>query len=641
MRTGRIRLVAAALASCAVLVQAGAADLDRSLAVRYAELARSAASSFRYDDASFYAHRSLDYDASSSDTQVLAARIELALGEPLRGVETHFRAALAADDFRLERRDAAVIALANALARMRGYDDALELIDGLPPGPDARYVEALCLARLGLRERYRAALSKALDDHPSDPRFAALFLSGLPLDPDSFAPDAAERAILERILARLPFLARLDRELPLMAAPYFARVEDRRDAVLEYRASGRKRPEAVLLALRYGVIDEATAIRELFSFRRLERSVLRGLRGELSSDGSLGAFGDAFLAYDGSVTVDADRDGEPEEETLYRHGAVASWRLDADQDGESEAAAAFSENLPVTVRTVTARTPSGAVASELLVDYDLYPYASRAVVKRDGSIRAYAFETDRKPLPIFSLDVEASGTSDGAAAFVYAPVFHAEAVPVEAALLADAARVGTRDHGTEAVFDLAGGIPVASERHDAAGRARVRYRDGFPYREDLDLDGDGIDDARVLYRRGPDGKPERAAFELDADCDGTPEYRELLVPPFAKSWDFDGDGRVDATVEPLPDGAERREFSSRLDGNLDTAIVVRNGAIVSLFRGGKRLTLVPDAGGKVIWIGEKPFDFGAETPATGAGFRNSIRYSVVSFGNQIFAEVHR
>ena len=54
--------------------------------------------------------------------------------------------------------------------------------------------------------------------------------------------------------------------------------------------------------------------------------------------------------------------------------------------------------------------------------------------------------------------------------------------------------------------------------------------------------------------------------------------------PFLKEWDYDGNGSVDARQFQLADGSIRKEFSSRLDGRLDEAVVVKDGKIVSLLQ---------------------------------------------------------
>lgn len=133
-------------------------------------------------------------------------------------------------------------------------------------------------------------------------------------------------------------------------------------------------------------------------------------------------------------------------------------------------------------------------------------------------------------------------------------------------------------------------------------------------------------------------KPSPLRFEADFDLDGVFEYTENLAVPFERTWDYDGDGRVDARATALGDGGELREFSRRFDGRLDTAVLVRGGRVLRVLRGGGELPLIPDAGGRVLWVGSKPFDFGASVPSPGSGRRGAVRYRVVRFGDQVLAE---
>ncbi|MCK7479684.1 MAG: hypothetical protein M0C28_22020 [Candidatus Moduliflexus flocculans] len=116
------------------------------------------------------------------------------------------------------------------------------------------------------------------------------------------------------------------------------------------------------------------------------------------------------------------------------------------------------------------------------------------------------------------------------------------------------------------VTDVDRGIPVLGRIRTADGRAGILvYRGGKPQHELADMDGDGLYESRYLF--SADAKPSAAAagaapyrFEADFDLDGVFEYTENLAPPFERTWDYDGDGRVDARATALGDGGELREF---------------------------------------------------------------------------------
>jgi hypothetical protein len=118
------------------------------------------------------------------------------------------------------------------------------------------------------------------------------------------------------------------------------------------------------------------------------------------------------------------------------------------------------------------------------------------------------------------------------------------------------------------------------------------------------------------------------------------EYREQTVFPFLKQWDYDGNGSVDALQFQLADGSTRKEFSSRLDGHLDEAVVVKEGRIVSFSRNGAALDLIPDSNRELTWIGRKIFDLGRNIPA-GEGIFSYAgeRYTLLRIGAYAFAEL--
>jgi hypothetical protein len=67
--------------------------------------------------------------------------------------------------------------------------------------------------------------------------------------------------------------------------------------------------------------------------------------------------------------------------------------------------------------------------------------------------------------------------------------------------------------------------------------------------------------------------------------------------------------------------------------------VYRNGRIEGVMEDGKTVPLVPDSGGLVVWIGKKPFDFGAVMPPEGRGSRNGALYAVFSISGVSYAQV--
>ena len=126
-------------------------------------------------------------------------------------------------------------------------------------------------------------------------------------------------------------------------------------------------------------------------------------------------------------------------------------------------------------------------------------------------------------------------------------------VPSRSALVVKAHRIEKQSKdGRESLLTL-DGIPLRSWWQDQFGKiGRTIYHDGMPVDERLDLDGDGVFEARRHWWRDSLGVPYPAFIETDLDGDAIYEYREALVPPFTKSWDLDDDGLFDMNLQASP-----------------------------------------------------------------------------------------
>ncbi len=573
-------------------------------------------------------------DPANADARYLLAVADLRSGLPLADAEGELRIALSGGAFLRYSPDDAARLLAHVLVRTKRYEEALGLASrpGLTADSDALYLRTRALRFLGDAEGFLAAVDSGLDRFPSDARIPRELLGFASRTPRTEAIAARVR----RLEGRLGFYRFLDPEILLLLAPFRASEEARRDLVLEYRAPGRKNPRAAVLALELGILDDPAAVREFFGFEVLSWEDLRELRGLLRSDEGRGAFSDAFSRYSGVLGYDTDGDGLFETRTEFQGGQIASWTLDFDQNGIPELALKFRDSLPASGRMAL-------VGAETVFEYGEYPFLARALYRTPKGVREYLFSPDALAFPAVELySGPGRGTGEG-----FAPRRTGTPFPSETACAASAFRVTERPDGRGAsmsVTDVDRGIPVLGRIRTADGRAGILvYRGGKPQQELADMDGDGLYESRYLF--SADAKPSAAAagaapyrFEADFDLDGVFEYTENLAPPFERTWDYDGDGRVDARATALGDGGELREFSRRFDGRLDTAVLVRGGRILRVIRGGVEIPLVQDSGGRVLWVGAKPFDFGASVPSPGFGRRGAVRYRVVRFGDQVLAE---
>ncbi len=626
------------LLSCAALAVsqvAGPPDLDPRRAASRAAVERAA----RYlesgdaDGAREASEEARYLDPSNSDARYLLALSDLRSGRPLAEPESELRSALSGGIFlRYSQEDAARL-LAHILARTKRYPEALALASrpGLAGDSDALYLRSRALRLLGDTEAFLATVDAGLDRFPSDARIPRELLTFAARTPRTEAIASRVR----RVESRLGYYRFLDPEILLLLVPFRPSEEDRRDLVLEYRATGRRSPRAAILALDLGILDDPAAVREFFGFPSLSWEDFRDLRGLLRSGEGRTELSESLSRYTGILGYDSDGDGYFETRTVFQAGAMESWTLDFDQDGLPEISLKFRDGLPESGRTALS-------GGEAMFEYGEYPYLSRVLYRTPKGVREYLFSPDALPFAAVGL-YSGPGRESGEG---FAPRRTGIPFPAETACASFAFRVTDRPEDRDSssvVTDLDRGIPVRSLVRTRDGRDGLRiYRSGMPLYELADMDGDGLYESRYLYPSGgagaaPAAVPDR--FEADFDLDGVFEYTEGLEPPFVRTWDYDADGLVDARAEATGDGGEIREFSRRFDGRLDTAVLVRGGRILRVLRAGTELPLIPDSGGRVLWVGRKPFDFGTTLPSPGAGRRGDVRYRIVRFGDQVLAEI--
>jgi hypothetical protein len=574
-------------------------------------------------------------DPSNADAHYIYALSVLRAGRPLPEAETELRLSLTGCRFLQYSQNDASRLLAHILIRTKRSPEALTLIarPALDADSDTLYLRAQALRAMGNTDAFLSTLDSSLDRFPSDARIVRELLSYAARVPRTEA--IASR--IRRVEGRLGYYRYLDPELIRMLVPFRASEADRRDLLLEYRAMGKRNPAAVPAALELGILDDAAASTEFFSFPALSWADLRELRSLLRDDAGRSAFANAFAGYSGKIGYDSDGDGFYETLTTYNKGEIEEWALDFDQDGVPEADFRFRENLPDSGKMQL----SGA---EAYIEYGTYPYLSKIRFSTAAGMREYLFSPDALAFPVVALSVEANGKAGNE----YAPQRTTQGVPTDTACAAAAYRVTERSAAASEpvrITDVDKGIPVRSLIRTEDGRSGILvYRNGHPLYELADMDGDGLFESRYFYDTdatftvGSGKQPAPSRFEGDFDLDGAFEYHEDLNFPFLRTWDYNGDGRIDAQASALKEGGELWEFSRRFDGRLDTAIIVRDGRIARVIRGGVEISLTSDSGGKVLWVGEKPFDFGRVEPAAGIGKRGGFRYRVIRFGDQLIAE---
>jgi hypothetical protein len=600
------------------LVAALVSEARNALALGYAERAVA------------FVEDALSLSSIDADANYLRAALALSYGGKRAEAERYIAAALSGANFRLYSVDEAELLYAGLLVRMKRPATALRFLSGKPRSAELLYLEYLAKRSLGDRAGARSALAESLRRYPFDARPLAHWLASGELE----AASPADASLVARAFQLLPELKELEPFLLVALAPYSADSEESKLLLREYRALGLTHPLATVLAFEAGLIRHEKASEELASSALpIDNRLLYRYYALLADDESRSFFLNAFSSFKGSIFDDEDGDGIPEGSSLFEDGLLKSWIYDANQDGDPERVVSFKGGVPSRAQVL-----SPSVRIEL--EYDRWPYLARAVVHAQGSQRSYRFAPALYAYAAVELRALGQKLPGQAARGPFLAFAAAGDFPRERGLADAAYTVEERKAGSISATSLDRGMATSGWWRDAGGAAgELVYGEGYPKNEKLDLDGDGRYEARRVWGRAESSYPQALYTELDMDGDGLYEYRESARSPFIRAWDLDADGQPDLFVEKLDDGSALYSFSPSWRSRMPLVLRMDGGALVDVRLGGVERPLIADSGGKLWWIGEKPFDFGLSIPPEGSAVRDGQRYGVIKLGERYYAEL--
>lgn len=543
---------------------------DAAIAARYASWAIRAADEGRWQDAEAALERAADYSASSSDVSYLLALARLKLDRPAGAVLGALRRAIEADRWDRYGREAALLVEAGVLLRLRLFDEALGALETVGNGPEGAYLRSAIFAREPDIPRFRASLREALEAYPGDPRFVGLLFDRL----EGRLPDDADRSLMDIALSRLPYLLELDPTLAYRASPFIRDLDMRRRLVAAYRAKAPANIASIPQALELGLVDETTAITELFAASSIDAAVYRSVWALLRNDPAREAFTAATIAYEGELVEDMDRDGYVETTVRYSGGQIVAYAFDADQDGLSELDIDFADGLPArgsVAISADARSPDIGLSGDSSERSQLPAFLSSESERRRASV-----EWARYPY-LASVSFDGIRYLPAPASFPFAPVrltplirnkekptlrFPKDDVSVSRlsvrSLVSFASvveRPGTFFEGTLERIELVHGIPRRStETIDGRVVSILEFSSGRPRLRKVDTDFDGRMETVRYYRTTAYAVDPSSALnwkesvelvESDWNGDGVAEYAERYFGDGSveRSWDMDGDGK--------------------------------------------------------------------------------------------------
>jgi hypothetical protein len=427
---------------------------------------------------------------------------------------------------------------------LRRYAEALNILAGLPDSYVAARLRLLALRFLPSIEEFRRFMSSALDRYPRESGPARIFLSYLKAkNAVGQNSEARDQALLEMILRRLPVLIPLDPELAWMAAPFMRDIEDARRVVQAYRAVNVPAPASLPVSLNLGIIDEETALEELFLFRNsslkyIDKALLEDLYSLLRDDSRRGLFRGNLLGWSGVITADADNDGIIEASAIYRRGQLALFTYDADQDGLPELSLEFEAGDPQSVQLPVSDDDRRMIT----LRWEEYPAVLEAGLGDERYIP--------RPLDFYFSPVRFTEIRGSDLLFPEADpqVRLTRRTLVSFALKVE--RPSREFSGAMEVVELGRSIPIRAREY-LNGRiiAETDFLRGKPLAQRVDLDLDGRLETVRHFRRSPRGSagilPGSDPLDLDDPLILLDYSREI---DYADS-DWDGDG-IYETREP-------------------------------------------------------------------------------------------
>ena len=353
---------------------------DGAMAERYALWAKNTMDQGLWKEALAGLERSSDFAGVSSDISYLLALARSHENSGRLSVLEALERSLITDRWNMFGPEAARLMKAENLIALKAYSEALTELSAVNKGPEEAVLtlRALVSFRPGEFRRY---MTETLDRYPRETGPVRVFFDFLRNeDARGQNPGKDDLELLELIIRRLPVLVLRDGELAWIAAPFMRDSDEARRLVSAYRAVNISVPASLPAALHLGVIDDETALEELFSFPEGKASVdmalLSEIWGLLRRDETRSLFRRNLSSYTGVIIEDADRDGIFETSVEYYRGMAVLYDFDADQDGVPELTVHFEAGDPVRAQVYIPPDTSGSgetSSSRALVLWEKYP----------------------------------------------------------------------------------------------------------------------------------------------------------------------------------------------------------------------------------------------------------------------------
>ena len=595
-------------------------QINTSYALQYLQKAAALYTDANYAECLEYVEKGMTFDDSFVDFFYLKAQCLAHLnGTRAQCLDAAEAALTSGLKLRIYNRDNSVLLLARLYIETKRYNESLQLLETLAfPSADCDFYRASALYGLGRDEQARDVIETALSRWSFDVRFPRLFF----LQERDKSMTRAGKKLADTLLQQLYVWIKQEPAFAIYAAPFDPNPQENNRRLKVYRnmhksdaqnIDARTQLAAVLAELRYGVIDEKTAVEEFFAVKTVDplheknTTSIPALYSDqlielcrLTGTNSMRKeIGRRLTAFNGVLLEDDNHDYIPDTIVFFEQGRPISAFFDLNQDEVYEYQVRCNFGAPDLIFT-----PKNGHA----VQYDSYP-AIHSIVqraeKREYTMRPLALRWE--PITQTELDLRLRDTDAEAPAFFTLRLRNNARLLQEHDFIFSALyseEPAPEDKNAVLRTHFEDGLIISAETTKGTQTIALnRYRNGVLAQKEYDYDGDVF--FEVLEQYGKQGTLEK--ISVDTNKDKVFEYYEVYKTDgtVIKNWDGNEDGTPEIQYTQFPSGNAQTVWTHRYSG-LPVSVYYKDGMPERLTVGRTNVPLIKDSSYNLYWLGMCP-----------------------------------
>ena len=603
-------------------IKAPSQNTNGTYALEYLTKAAKSYAAGDYAHTLEYVRKGQSYNNSLADFSYLEAQCLMQLGESrAKALAAAEQAAVSGLTYHVFDLEAVTLLLGQLYVETCRYTDAITMLDSLPfPSADSDFYYAWALYGLGQEEKAREHIAISLDRWSFDPRFPTLFF----LQERSKPVSRSGKRLADMLMQQLPVWLEREPSIAVYAAPFDPNPRENNRRLKIYRnmyrgnekaRGGKTQLSAILAELRYGVIDEKTAVKEFFSVKT-QHIIKKPVNGKkalpvIYSDqlielcslvGMVSVrqnIADRLKIFTGVIVEDENHDGILSSAVFFEQGRPVSAFFDPNQDETYDYQVICNFGAPDVITTAK---------NGYTVRYDTYP-AIRSIVQKENkatyTLRPFALRWE--PVEQHEFDLNLKNSEVNAEPFFTLRLRASVSLLQESDILfttlyRDEPSTREKDTFYRTHFEK-GSIISVETRKNAKTVAHARYRNGTLVEKIFDYDEDGFFEVTERYNQY--GEIEKIAIDINKNK--LFEYYELYDRDgkIVKNWDENEDGIPEIQYTQFPSGEAETVWQRRFSGQ-SGSVLYQNGAPAKLTIGSRAFQLIKEDSYPLYWLGKRP-----------------------------------